>query len=685
VMLAVVLTGIAAGSLAASFWMRRSRSADRHIWALALAAGTIGIVGYAQLGIALQLGERPRFEILSPRGLLLTTTLMFPVSLLSGALFTLLGKALNDSLRIPVQSAGLLALANTIGAAIGPLIAGFIMLPQLGIERSIWVLCAGYGVVALLSARWVALRTARLAGLAAVAYVLAIVTYPFGLMNDRYIPFVTNPSLARGAEVVAQREGLIETIQLGRVSFLGEPLSYQLITNGYPMSGTATGARRYMNLFVNIPVALHTGPKDALLISYGVGNTASALTRVEGIRSIDVVDISREILDLSEIVYPDVDENPLRDPRVRVHIEDGRYFLQTTKQNYDLITAEPPPPNIGHVVYLYTQEYFQLAHDRLRPGGLVSYWLPVDQLQREEVASVVGAFCGVFENCSLWNGGGLNWILVGSRGRLAPLDADAFARQWRNESTAAHLRAIAVETPEALGALFMADSEQLEPLMALAPPVRDEYPLRIFNRATQTQIAGAVEYQEPENCRRRFAQSAWIRRLWPRTLRHETLGQFGATGTLELAIGYLATSDDRLRLRLVRELLEETTLETVPLLMLRGDPMRVSIAQRVQAESTPTPELALTLAQGALARREWAAAAEHYSAAARSTSLRAQRHFAVYAYCRAGNDEATESLRLGLFDDGFDPVVQRDAREQPGIGGCWAAAWDPEWQPEHTR
>jgi spermidine synthase len=149
------------------------------------------------------------------------------------------------------------------------------------------------------------------------------------------------------------------------------------------MSGSGIIGRRYMSLFIHLPVAFHPEPRDALLISYGVGNTAQSLTRVEGMRSIDVVDISREILEMSEVIFPDSQENPLRDPRVTVHVDDGRYFLQTTPKSFDLITGEPPPPRLGQVTYLYTQEYFQLAHDRLRPGGLVSYWLPVDQLSRK--------------------------------------------------------------------------------------------------------------------------------------------------------------------------------------------------------------------------------------------------------------------------------------------------------------
>src|SRR5206468_8297209 len=135
--------------------------------------------------------------------------------------------------------------------------------------------------------------------------------------------------------------------------------------------------RRYMKLFVYWPVAFHPAPKKALLISYGVGSTAKALTDTRAFEQIDVVDISRDVLSMDEVVYPDPATRPLRDPRVKVYVEDGRYYLLTTDQRYDVITAEPPPPKNAGIVNLYTREYFELLHDRLAEGGVATYWLPV--------------------------------------------------------------------------------------------------------------------------------------------------------------------------------------------------------------------------------------------------------------------------------------------------------------------
>jgi spermidine synthase len=107
------------------------------------------------------------------------------------------------------------------------------------------------------------------------------------------------------------------------------------------MTATSVYGRRYMKLFVYLPVALHPGIDNALLISFGQGSTAKALVDTASVKSIDIVDISREIIAMSDQIYA-TDSNPIKDKRVNVHIEDGRFFLLTTPHKYDLITAEPP-------------------------------------------------------------------------------------------------------------------------------------------------------------------------------------------------------------------------------------------------------------------------------------------------------------------------------------------------------
>src|SRR5205085_6900067 len=294
--------------------------------------------------------------------------------------------------------------------------------------------------------------------------VVACARFPFGVMRSVFLPAAVKNL---GGNIVAVREGPIETAVVLRNDFHRQPHFYRLFTNGYSMSGTMFASKRYMTLFSDLALSMRPRAKSALLISYGVGVTAKALTRAPQLQSIDVVDISRNVLELNEIIWPGA-ANPQRDPRVRVHLEDGRFFLRTTDRRFDVITAEPPPPKSAGIVSLYTIEYFRLLRSRLTDDGIATYWLPVYQLDANEAKSLVAAFCGAFENCSAWTGGGGEWILAGSRTGF--VRADALVRPIVNPSSA-------IEASNRLAETFLADAKQLHAFAANAKPLSDDFPL----------------------------------------------------------------------------------------------------------------------------------------------------------------------------------------------------------------
>src|SRR5262249_13389085 len=175
--------------------------------------------------------------------------LMLPCCVASGMLFTMLGKALHEEVAGESRAAGLLTLGNTVGAMLGALVAGFVLLPVLGIERSLVVLAASYAVVSLLAPlsphpgkeRWTrAAAWTLLAG--------AVALFPYGLMRSRYAQSVIERWSKDGSRLAAMKEGLTETIFLLVRETLGHPQSWRLVTNGTGMSATDYLAGRYMGL-----------------------------------------------------------------------------------------------------------------------------------------------------------------------------------------------------------------------------------------------------------------------------------------------------------------------------------------------------------------------------------------------------------------------------------------------------
>lgn len=499
VMLAVVLAGIGLGGLAAARISRR-RPLSAGMARGAAAAGAAALVAsYAAYPWLLQILEPVRPNS-APTAALLCAFLIAPAALLSGFLFTALGELLRGHMDDAGAATGMLTLANTLGAMLGSLLAAFVLLPNLGLERSFFFLALLYGAAILFipapTSWW---RPALPAA-------LALALFPFGTMAEKHYRGVEQRF---GARIVAAREGLTQTTFYLSHDFLGEPLLLRLATNSYSMASTAIGGQRYMKLFAYLPAALHPKLERVLLICFGVGMTASAITDLPEVQALDVVDVSRDILELSDIVHTDPDRHPLRDPRVRAHVEDGRFFLQMSAQRYDLITGEPPPPKMAGVASLYTREYFELVKDRLNPGGIATYWLPAYLLLENEALAVIRAFCESFEDCSLWSGFHRDWILVGSRGGIAPVAAEHFSRLWKLERPGSELRRLGIDSPGQLAALFMADADALRGLTAQTPPLVDDRPRRIRSTLYAEPARHAAWLMNPESSRERLETSPW--------------------------------------------------------------------------------------------------------------------------------------------------------------------------------
>ena len=115
-------------------------------------------------------------------------------------------------------------------------------------------------------------------------------------------------------------------------------------------------------------------------------------THESRLKRIDIVDISKEVFDLASFYSGPYSANPLRDPRVSSFVQDGRFFLQGSPRQYDIITGEPPPPKVAGSVNLYTEEFFSLMNGRLKEGGIVTFWLPIEQLKVNEAKAILRAF-----------------------------------------------------------------------------------------------------------------------------------------------------------------------------------------------------------------------------------------------------------------------------------------------------
>jgi spermidine synthase len=676
-MLAVVLAGIALGGLSASQWLRLRPGAHRFAAPIAFGAGLLCVGSYAVFPLIIGPFSSSPYIISNTAEILrVALPLMFPVSFLSGIFFTLVGAALRHNLASETATTGVLTLANTVGAAFGSLAGGFVFLPLLGMEKSFFLIALLYGGIGgLLLLKSPAPR--RIAYATAAVFLLAAALFPFGSMGKRLlqVPVQRYLRTETAARVAGIREGLTETIIYFETRMFGKPEFYRMQTNAYSMSGTKVPSRRYMKLFVYWPMAVHPDLKHALLIAYGVGNTAKALTDSKGLETIDVVDISRDVLEMNDIVYPRTADQPLHDPRLRVHVEDGRYFLQTTGRRFDLITAEPPPPGIAGVENLYTREYFQLIHDRLADGGIVTYWLPLHALTDVSTKAILHGFCDVFEDCSLWNGMGTSLMMVGTRNARGPVSEEQFTRQWSDPVVAREMKALGFERPEQLGALFIGDSEYLKGIYTDSPPLVDNYPKRIEAPLGSQEEVGRLfqSFTDVAAARERFRQSPLINRLWPERLRDESLPYFEFQNIIN-AQWYGGKPKQQPDIEDVHMLLTQSSLSTPVLWRLDSDSDVQRIVAGAGAAEQAHPAMQFQLGIRFISDRNYAAAVDALSRAEQLPQLRETAfRLRIYALCMSGRIGQAQSLARQRFMQ-----LLTSAKQPPGISAA-AIPLPPYW------
>jgi spermidine synthase len=227
---------------------------------------------------------------------------------------------------------------------------------------------------------------------------------------------------------------------------------------------------------------IHENPREALVIAYGVGNTTFAVSLHDSLEHIDVVDLSKDILSISNY-FEATNHRVLENPKVRAFVNDGRHHLLMHDGHYDLITSEPPPLPFAHTVNLYTQDYYELIRTRLTERGFFTQWLPVSQLNQDVVRSSVKAFVNVFPHSILISAYRNNLILMGSP---SPFRFDAPSLRARIDSNAAlaqDLRAVSAGDLTEIAGSFVMGERGLAEYTADADPVTDDHPSMEYSKS----------------------------------------------------------------------------------------------------------------------------------------------------------------------------------------------------------
>jgi spermidine synthase len=415
--LGAFLTGIALGSFLVSRWVDRLRALDVAVCISILASAVLlsaSVVRQGNLGMLFQKIHELESLSMSTKVYLLLGLMFLLVALAAtvfGTILPSLFRWCSRSVTTLGRDIGRLYALNTIGSIAGSFAAGFLMIPYLGLNASLLLLGLFYGILAILVVRQTAFRV--VSGVITLSVLILVL-----------IPSVRRPIywFNGGNTMVRQipsewtlflEEGIEGTVG---VSTSGD---FRVLTvNGITVAESSLHDIWDLLLKAHLPMLIHENPRQVALVGLGAGISLGAVASYREPEHIDTIEIAPEILPAHRL-FESVNRRAWEDPRLNLYLNDGRHFLLTTDNRYDVISVDPTDPP---VVYQYTQDFMQLCHDRLADGGIMVQWVPLFHLSSGHLKIIMKAFLNVFsESTTLWYDG-TSVLLMGRRGM--PLDID---------------------------------------------------------------------------------------------------------------------------------------------------------------------------------------------------------------------------------------------------------------------
>ncbi len=464
-MLAAFLIGIALGSLIVSRWIDRSR----HLWlAFAVAEIMIGLLAllsipvFGNWGAALgaDMGSI-YYPTTSQWGwavfrFLRSFIVMLLPTLLMGIALPLAVKIYSTGIPGAAGGVGKSLAVNTLAGVAGSFGAGFVLIPWLGVFKSVMVVAAvnvitGLVLLAVIPA-W-RLRKKAVTGLAAgLSYIVMLaVLISFG-------DFMFSSPIEREnmAGVLYYNEGIGATVKVFQDYFMNKSISI----DGFPVAGTIKRHVDAQKSLGHLPLLLTQKANPSVgIIGFGAGGSSWAAMQYDT-ADVDCIELLPAVLEAAEFI-PEVNHGVMHDPRLELIFADGRNHMLVTDKTYDIISVDATSPKSSGSGSLYTLEFYQLCRQNLAADGLMIQWLPYHLLSEQDVKMTARTFQQVFPHATLWFSFQRHYyILVGTQQPLS-LDYQLLSQRMAQMNIQNELAPLGIEDAYDILSCFILDEDSL--------------------------------------------------------------------------------------------------------------------------------------------------------------------------------------------------------------------------------
>ncbi len=373
--------------------------------------------------------------------------------------------SLHSSLDPKGRTVGLLLAVNGLGGLVGAEAANLCMVTQIGIYK-------GFVIVSLATLMLV-VAICLIDDRRTSLFVVLVAAVCIG--NYCYQPYQELTYLSPNTRT----KYLIQETRFGRDGVLmvvetdtKVKARSLLMNNQYQLGGTGDTETERRQLL--LPWLLHQQAEDVCCIGLATGISASGLEKVQSPPNITSVELSATVTSIAKEYFADQNGEFFARSGNQVLIEDGRTFMASANNEFDLIVADLFRPFGAGESRLFSIEHFQNVKRALRPNGLFCQWLPAHQLNHSHFKTIAATFQKVFPN---------TLVVIGNNNSRIPLIGLCGwrdDRQWENRNL---IDSIETYVKANGGLDELVDNSQLLIVGALKNTVYDSVPLNTLDNA----------------------------------------------------------------------------------------------------------------------------------------------------------------------------------------------------------
>lgn len=386
---------------------------------------------------------------------------------------------------------------NTLGAILGAVLAGTLLLPTMGLRLTLvlgatidmvlgmWILFRLRGSIAART-RTQAMRLSQ---------VTAVTTVAFGAFVYQVDPAVLAAAVFRNgrrhlpaqSEVLYYEDGRTATVILTedaedgrrRVVYTNGKPDATVVLDRFPEGrpptrGPKIGGDEPNQFLVGIlPLLARPEATDVALIGFGSGVTAHVLLGSPTLERLDTVEIEEKMVEASRLFLPE-NARAHADPRSNVVFDDAKAYFSARQSRYDIIISEPTNPWVSGVSSLFTVDFYREVKRYLEDDGILCQWIQGYELGDELMLSVLAAIDDEFDQYLIVQVGALDWLIMASHDGT-PLTLQEAPLKW--EGLQWTLGLIGVRGIGDVDALITANRDMLHPLVSDVTPNTDARPI----------------------------------------------------------------------------------------------------------------------------------------------------------------------------------------------------------------